>query len=85
MSSKLAQQVQEIQERNKRVESDKAWETSWLRRIIVAILTYAVIVVFFISANLPNPYANALVPTLAFILSTSTLALFKNAWLKARK
>ena len=29
----LEQEVLKIQERNKRVELDKSWETSWLRRI----------------------------------------------------
>jgi len=78
----LEKEVKEIKERNKRVELDKAWETSWTRKIILAILTYVVIVVFFYFSELPNPWINAIVPALAFVLSTFTLKFFKNIWLK---
>jgi len=40
-------EIRKIQERNKKVDSDKAWETSLSRKIIIAILTYFVIVLFF--------------------------------------
>ena len=35
--------VAAIKQRNARVEAEKAWETSWTRRIIIALLTYCVI------------------------------------------
>lgn len=78
----LEKRIKKIEERNKRVEGDKAWETSWLRRILVAILTYIVIVIFFYMAGLPKPWINSIVPAVAFILSTLTLGLFKKIWLK---
>jgi len=78
----INQEIEKIQKRNKKVEADKAWETSWTRKILIGILTYIVIVLFFIAANLPNPFINPIVPTLGFILSTLTLGLFKKAWLK---
>ncbi len=78
----LEREVKLIKERNKRVEADKAWETSWARRLVIAAFTYAVIVLFFISAKLPDPFANAVVPTVAFILSTSSLPFFKEQWKK---
>ncbi|MFA5954791.1 MAG: hypothetical protein WC817_04635 [Patescibacteria group bacterium] len=78
----IEQQIQQIQERNKRVEVDKAWETSLARKIIVAILTYFIIVLFFTFVDLPKPFVNATIPTLAFILSTFSLPLFKKMWLK---
>ena len=71
-----------IEKRNKKVELDKAWELSWTRRIIIFILTYIVIVVFFIYMNISRPFTNALVPSLAFVLSTMTLPLFKRIWIK---
>ncbi len=77
----LEQEINEIKERNARVEKDKAWETSWARRIILLILTYLVIVVFFLFAKLPNPFINAIVPAVAFVISTLTLSFFKKAWL----
>ncbi len=78
----LKKEIERLKERNKRVETDKAWETSLTRKIIVAILTYLVIVIFFYFAELPNPFVNSIVPALAFILSTSALPFFKRLWLK---
>jgi len=54
--------------RNKKVELDKAWETSWTRRIIIAILTYLTITLFFYFTHLQKPFINSIVPTLGFLL-----------------
>lgn len=80
----IEKEIDEIKERNKRVEKDKAWETSWTRRILIAVLTYIVIVVFFYFAGLPNPLLNSIVPAAAFVVSTLTLGFFKKRWLKSR-
>jgi len=71
-----------IHARNAKVEADKAWETSWMRRLIIASATYAIILFFLLSINAPNPYLNALVPTLAYLLSTLTMPFLKQYWLK---
>lgn len=76
----LKQEIDEIKARNKRVEADKTWETSWTRRLLVLALTYIVIVIFFFVVKLPNPFANAVVPTAAFLLSTMTVPLLKKWW-----
>lgn len=81
-SEELQKEIDEITLRNKRVEADKAWETSWSRKMIISILTYVVIVVFFFTANLPEPFMNAVVPSVAFILSTLTVPFFKELWIK---
>ncbi len=78
----LEEEVKKIQERNERVELDKAWETSFFRKVVITILTYFFIVLFFVFAQLPNPFINAIVPTLGFILSTLSLSFFKQMWLK---
>ena len=80
----LQLEIEEIKKRNQRVEADKAWETSWTRRLIVLALTYIVIVIFFFFAQLPSPFLNAIVPSLAFVLSTLTIPLFKKWWLKSK-
>ena len=77
----LEKEINKIKERNKRVEADKAWETSWARRLLVFLLTYIVIVIFFIVADLPKPFLNSLVPALAFVLSTLSVSIFKKIWL----
>ncbi len=78
----LEKEIEKIQERNQRVEIDKAWETSFFRKVVIAIITYFVIVLFFIFAQVPNPFVNAIVPTLGFILSTLSLPFFKQIWMK---
>ncbi|OGY93960.1 MAG: hypothetical protein A2406_03595 [Candidatus Komeilibacteria bacterium RIFOXYC1_FULL_37_11] len=80
----LQLEIEEIKKRNQRVEADKAWETSWTRKIVISILTYIVIVVFFYFAGLPKPFINAIIPAFAFILSTLTVPFFKNWWLKLK-
>jgi len=76
------QRLGRIEKRNRRVELDKAWETSWTRRILIAVMTYIVIVLFFLVAELPRPFINPLVPTAGFVLSTMSLPYFKKMWTK---
>ncbi len=78
----MKEEIEQIKERNRRVEADKAWETSWTRRVLIALMTYIIIVVFLWLIQAPNPWLNAIVPTVGFILSTLTLSFFKEAWLK---
>lgn len=75
--AKLEQMVEQIESRNKKVEADKAWETSWPRRVIMAILTYLVVVIFMIYIKIENPLTAAVIPTLGFVLSTLSLPFFK--------
>lgn len=81
----IEKRIEIIEQRNKRVELDKAWETSWTRKIIIALATYIVVVLFFFVANLPKPFINSIVPTIGFLLSTFSLHFFKKLWIKNRK
>jgi len=81
----LKKRVQNIEKRNKRVEEDKAWETSIFRKSIIAILTYIIITIFLIVIKFPKPFLNSIIPTVAFIISTLTLPLFKKMWVKLNK
>ncbi len=76
----LEKDIKEIKERNKRVEVDKLWETSFTRKILLVILTYIVIVLFFFVAGLPKPFMNSIIPAMAFVLSTLTLPIFRQFW-----
>jgi protein-S-isoprenylcysteine O-methyltransferase Ste14 len=78
----LEKEINKIKNRNKKVEADKAWETSKARKIIIVIITYLTVVSFFIVANLPNPFVNSIVPTIGFLLSTLGLSIFKKIWIK---
>ncbi|MBU0628715.1 MAG: hypothetical protein KKC75_05980 [Nanoarchaeota archaeon] len=78
----LGKEVQSIIKRNQKVEADKAWETSLTRRLIIALTTYLLIVLFLWIIDMKHPWSNALVPTIAFILSTLSLPFFKKWWLR---
>jgi len=82
--TKLETRVKNIEDRNKRVESDKAWETSYTRRVILIIFTYLAIGFYLNAIQIPNPWLNAIVPSVGFLLSTLTLPFFKDLWLNYR-
>lgn len=77
-------EIEELKARNRRVETDKAWETSWTRKGVIAGLTYSVVVLFFFVADLANPFVNAIVPSIGFVLSTLTVPLFKKWWIRGK-
>lgn len=78
----LQKDIEKISQRNLKVESDKAWETSCARRILLALFTYLAIGFYLKAIQLPRPWLNAIVPAVAFMLSTLTLPFFKKVWLK---
>ena len=78
----LEQKIQKIEERNQRVEFDKALETSWTRQILLTIFTYLAIGVYMWAIEITRPWLNAVVPAVAFMLSTLTMPFFKKLWLK---
>ena len=78
----LKLEIKKIKERNQRVEEDKAWEISRTRKIIIFVFTYIVIVIFFLCAGLPKPFINAIVPAVAFMVSTLTIPFVKKVWKK---
>jgi len=75
------QAFETIQERNARVESDKAWETSWTRRAVIAIGTYIIIGGYLNFLGVVNAWMHALVPPIAYLISTLSLPVFKTIWM----
>jgi len=71
-----------IEQRNSRVESDKAWEISKMRVFIIALMTYVIASIFLISTQLPHPFLNAFVPTIGYVLSMQSLPFIKRLWVK---
>ena len=71
----------EIKERNARVEADKAWETSWVRRLFIAFVTYVIAAFYMHYAGLGNAYLGAFVPTGGYLLSTLSLPFIKKIWI----
>ncbi len=42
----LEKRIEAIEKRNKKVETDKAWETSMTRKICIMVLTYIVVIMY---------------------------------------
>lgn len=78
----LEQRITKIEERNRKVEVDKAWETSWTRKVCIGIFTYLAIALYLKFIIGINPWINAIVPTIGFLLSTLSLPWFKSLWVK---
>ena len=78
----VIREINEIKDRNRRVEIDKAWEQSWTRRLFIATITYVVALWFLQAIDAAIPYFNALVPMGGYILSTLSLPFLKNWWAK---
>lgn len=81
----LEQRIKKIEQRNKEVENNKAWETSWIRRGLLTFFTYLAIGAYMWSIDIDRPWLNAVVPAVAFMLSTLTMPFFKKIWLKNKK
>ena len=82
-NKELENEIEKIKERNKKVELDKAWETSWTRKICICILTYIVVVIYSHLINkISNIWLSSLVPVIGFTLSTVSLKLVRNVWEK---
>ena len=77
----LEEKIEKIKQRNKRVEADKVWETSIARRALLMIFTYLAIGFYLQAIKISQPWLNAIVPAIAFMLSTLTLPFFKKMWL----
>lgn len=78
----LEKDIALIKKRNLSVETDKAWETSRTRRLIIMTFTYILIGTFFVLVGVSDPWINALVPTFGFFLSTLALPFCKSLWKK---
>ena len=78
----LEKKIAEIERRNRKVESDKAWETSYTRRVALAAFVYLAIGIYFQAISVAQPWLNAIVPAVAFMLSTLTLPALKEFWME---
>ena len=77
----LEERIKQIEERNKRVELDKRWETSWARKICIMILTYIIVIIYsYLVRNYDNILFSSIVPVIGFILSTLSLKLIRKIW-----
>ncbi len=79
--NQIEKEIQNIKERNKRVEKDKAWETSLTRRICIMILTYIVVLFYsYMVKNITSIWLSSLIPVIGFALSTLSLKIIRKIW-----
>jgi len=78
----LKERIERIESRNKNVELNKAWETSYTRRFLLILFVYLAIALYLKFIVGINPWINAVVPSIGFLLSTLTLPFFKTFWKK---
>ncbi|HEV7702559.1 MAG TPA: hypothetical protein VGO63_03925 [Candidatus Paceibacterota bacterium] len=82
---KLEKEIEIIKARNKKVETDKAWELSNFRIATIALLVFAIeaFIFYFIIKN-EHPFLNAIVPTVGYIISELAFESFKKWWIRNR-
>ena len=80
-NNELKNEIEKIKERNEKVELNKAWETSWTRRICIMIITYIVVIIYsYVISKYTNIFLSSLVPVIGFTLSTLSLKLVRKIW-----
>lgn len=78
----IEKEIEQIKERNSRVEEDKAWEVSWTRRLFIMAATYVIAGVWLVLIHDSYPWLKAFVPTGGYLLSTFSLPVLKSWWIK---
>lgn len=82
----LKEGISNIENKNKKVELDKKWETSYLRRILICILTYIVTVAYsYLVSKMNSIFLSSLVPAIGFGLFTLSLKLCRKILEKYQK
>lgn len=81
----MEQRLAAIEERNARVQADKAWETSLTRRGVISAITYATAGAFMTIIGALHPWIAAIVPVIGYLLSTLSLPWIKKLWLKSQR
>ena len=82
----LEKEIEQIKQRNQKVELDKKWETSITRKICICILTYIVVIIYsYLTSKINNIFLSSLVPVIGFTLSTISLNFIRKLWEEKRK
>ncbi len=71
-----------LKEKNKKIEADKAWETSTTRRAIIAGTTYLIVAMWLSMIGVEHYILHALVPVIAYGVTIAGLPFMKKYWLQ---
>jgi uncharacterized membrane protein YoaK (UPF0700 family) len=77
----IAREIELLKTRNQRVEADKAWEVSWSRRLLIALITFIVASIWLRVIEENNVFFKAVVPTAGYLLSTISIPFIKKFWI----
>jgi len=69
----LEKRIDQIEQRNARVEQDKKWERSPVRIICIIILTYSIVLLYSYLADTSSIFISSAIPVLGFFLSTLSI------------
>lgn len=81
----IEERIAALEARNIKVDSNKKWETSTIRRVSIAILTYIVIVIYHLLIGAKNVYIISAVPVMGFLLSTLSLQIIRSLFERKSK
>ncbi len=76
------ERIQKIEQRNVKVQQDKAWEISFTRKALIALITYLIASWFMYLIKVEDYWSNALIPTIGYLLSTLSIPIVKQYWLR---
>ncbi len=81
----LEKEIENIRERNKKVELNKSWETSSTRKICIMILTYIVVITYsYVIRKYDNILLSSLVPVIRIYVIYIILKIYKKNVRKIR-
>lgn len=78
----LEKEIDKIKSRNKKVEAEKAWETSLERKVSILVLTYIIISLVMLFLDFDKPFLNAIIPTFWYLLSTLSISFLKKKYIE---
>lgn len=82
-NKELEKEIEQIKQRNAKVELDKKWETSGTRKVCICVLTYIVVILYsYLTKKINNIFLSSLVPVIGFTLSTISLNFIRKIWEK---
>ena len=81
-NSQLRAEIKKIESRNRKVEQEKRWETSWTRRLFITAMTYGIVSIYLYVVGNSTPFVNAIVPAAGYMLSNLTLGWLRELWRK---
>ena len=77
----IEERLSVIEERNARVQLDKAWEISLLRRGLISGIIYICAVILLNILGHEGAWKHAFVPVMGYVLSTLSLPAIKKLWI----